>query len=84
MPNVHALGFDTIWFAAIMLLNMEMATTSPPFGLALYVMKGVAPSDTTMGDIYRSALPFLGCDLVAMAVMVGFPAIVLWLPSIMM
>ena len=83
MPIINALNFDPVWFAAMMLLNMEMATTSPPFGLALYVMKGVAPPDTTMGDIYRGALPFLGCDLAAMAVMMLFPAVVLWLPTLM-
>jgi TRAP-type mannitol/chloroaromatic compound transport system permease large subunit len=66
-----------------MLLNMEMATTSPPFGLVLFVMKGVAPQDTTMGVIYRSALPFLACDLVAMALLMTFPALVLWLPGLM-
>jgi len=84
MPIINALNFDPVWFAAMMLLNMEMATTSPPFGLALYVMKGVAPTDTTMGDIYRGALPFLGCDLIAMMVMMFFPPVVLWLPNLMM
>ena len=66
-----------------MLLNMEMAVTSPPFGLSLFVMKGVAPPDTTMGDIYRAALPFLGCDLVVMIAMIFFPPLVLWLPGMM-
>ena len=82
-PIITALGFNPIWFGAIMLLNMEMATTSPPFGLNLYVMKGVAPPDTTIGDIYRAALPFLGCDLAAMALMIAFPVVVLWLPGLM-
>jgi len=82
-PIIGALGFSPIWFGAIMLLNMEMATTSPPFGLNLYVMKGVAPPDTTMGDIYRAALPFIGCDLAAMTLMISFPIVVLWLPGMM-
>lgn len=82
-PIVIALGFNPLWFAAIMLLNMEMATTSPPFGLSLFVMKGVAPRDTTMGDIYRAALPFLGCDLIVMVAMIFFPSLVLWLPGMM-
>jgi TRAP-type mannitol/chloroaromatic compound transport system permease large subunit len=60
-----------------------MATTSPPFGLALFVMKSVAPKDTTMGDIYKAALPFLGCDAVTMAAIMAFPALVLWLPGLM-
>ena len=81
LPIVEALNFPIIWFAAIMLLNMQMASTSPPFGLQLFVMKGVAPKGTTMIDIYKSGLPFLSCDFVAMVAMLAFPPIVLWLPS---
>jgi tripartite ATP-independent transporter DctM subunit len=82
-PIIQALGFSPLWFGTIMLLNMEMATTSPPFGLVLFVMKGVAPEGTTMGDIYKAALPFLGCDLVAMILIMAFPSLVLWLPGLM-
>lgn len=83
MPIVHALGFDPIWFCVLFLLNQEMGLTSPPFGYFLFIMKGLAPPDTTMGDIYRAGLPFLGCDLIAMVLMIFIPQIVLWLPSIM-
>jgi len=83
MPIVRSVGFNPVWFGAIMLLNMEMAVTSPPFGLGLFVMKGVAPPNTTMGDIYRAALPFLGCDALAMTCMIIFPQVVLWLPLMM-
>jgi len=83
VPVILTLGFDPVWFAVIFLLNIEMAGTSPPFGLGLFVMKGVAPPDTTMGDIYRAALPFLGCDLIAMALIVAFPELTLWLPRLM-
>ena len=81
MPIVHALGFDPIWFAIIILLNLEMGQTTPPFGLSLFVMKAVAPRATTMKDIFLSALPYLGCDLIVMILMVAFPKFVLWLPS---
>ena len=54
----------------------------PPFGISLFVMKGVAPSGTSMGDIYRAALPFLACDVIAMALIITFPTIALWLPSL--
>jgi TRAP-type mannitol/chloroaromatic compound transport system permease large subunit len=83
MPVVKALGFDPVWFAVIMLLNLEMADVSPPFGLGLFVMKGVAPKGTTMADIYKAVLPFLACDLVAMIIIIFFPPIALWLPSLM-
>ena len=83
VPTIVVLGFDPVWFAVLVLLNIEMAMTTPPFGINLFVMKGVAPRDTTMGDIYRAALPFLGCDLVAMALIIAFPAVALWLPGLM-
>ena len=83
IPIVSTLGFDPVWFGAIFLLNIEMATTSPPFGLTLFVMKGAAPPDTTMGDIYRGAIPFLLCDLIVIILMLVFPIIVLWLPGLM-
>lgn len=81
MPIVESLNFDTVWFAVCTLISIEMATTSPPFGLSLFVMKGVAPPDTNMGDIFRAGLPFLGCDLIALALIIAFPAIALWLPN---
>jgi tripartite ATP-independent transporter DctM subunit len=80
-PVIEQFGFNPIWFGAIMLLNMEMATISPPFGLSLFVMKGVAPPGTTMGDVYRAAIPFFCCHGLAMVLMIIFPDIVLWLPG---
>ena len=83
IPIVLTLGYDPVWFAVLMLINLEMAVISPPVGLCLFTMKGVAPPDTTMGDIYKAALPFLGLDLIAMVVILIFPQIALWLPGIM-
>jgi tripartite ATP-independent transporter DctM subunit len=81
MPIVSAMGWDPIWFGAVMMLNLEMATITPPFGLSLFVMKGIAPAGTTMGDVYQAALPFIGLNIVVMALMIAFPEIVLWLPA---
>ncbi len=83
MPIVASMGWDPVWFGAIMVLNLEMATISPPFGLSLFVMKGVASPGTTMGDIYRAALPFVGLNLIVMAAMIAFPDMILWLPGLM-
>ncbi|MGD2124560.1 MAG: TRAP transporter large permease subunit [Desulfobacteraceae bacterium] len=83
MPVVRSLGFDPLWFGTIMLINMEMATTTPPFGLVLFVMKGVVPEDTTMGDIYKAGLPFLICDAIAMGLVMAFPWLALYLPGMM-
>jgi TRAP-type C4-dicarboxylate transport system permease large subunit len=83
MPLVEALGFDKLWFGILMLLTLEMAATSPPFGLVLFVVRGVAPEGTTMGDVYKAALPYLGCDLVAMILIIAFPQIALWIPGLL-
>jgi tripartite ATP-independent transporter DctM subunit len=84
VPLVRSLEFNPVWFAVIFLLNIEMASTSPPFGMSLFVMKGVAPLDTTMSDIYKGALPFLGCDLFVMIMLFIFPSLALWLPGLML
>jgi len=83
LPIVQALHFDTLWISLIMLINMEMANTTPPFGLLLFVMKGVSPPDTTMSQIYRAGLPFLLCDTFVMMLVMIFPQIALFLPSLM-
>jgi len=82
-PIVRQLGFDPVWFGILMLINLEIALTTPPFGLLLFVMKGVAPEDTTMWDIYRAGFPFLLCDLVALILVTAVPDLALWLPSLM-
>ena len=82
-PIVSTFGWDPVWFGAIMLLNLELATISPPFGLSLFVMKGIASKNTTMGDIYQAALPFVALNLLVMAIMITVPGTVLWLPGLM-
>jgi tripartite ATP-independent transporter DctM subunit len=82
-PIIKALGLSEIWFGAIMLLNMEMATITPPFGLVLFVVKGVAPAGTTLGQVYRAALPFIACESLVMAVLIAFPTLVTSLPALM-
>lgn len=83
LPIIDALGWDPIWFGTIMMLNLEMATITPPFGLSLFVMKGIAPPDVTIGDIYKAAIPFILINMVLMALMIMFPQIVLGLPNMM-
>ncbi|MDW3224325.1 MAG: TRAP transporter large permease [Paracoccaceae bacterium] len=81
-PLAQTLGFDPIWFGLIMLLALEISFTTPPFGLLLFVMKGVAPKGTTMRQIYTSAFPFIGCSLLLVALLIAFPQLALWLPSL--
>jgi tripartite ATP-independent transporter DctM subunit len=83
MPVIQSLGFDPIWFAILMLLNLEMAMSTPPFGILLFVMKGSAPAGTRLGEICLAAAPFLVCDLIVMIILIAFPSITLFLPNLM-
>jgi TRAP-type C4-dicarboxylate transport system permease large subunit len=80
-PLALTLEFDPIWFGLIMLLALEISFTTPPFGLLLFVMKGVSPPGTTMREIYTSAFPFIGCSLLLVMLLVAFPQLALWLPG---
>ncbi|AAV94750.1 TRAP transporter large permease subunit [Ruegeria pomeroyi] len=81
-PLAQTLGFDLIWFGVIVLLALEISFTTPPFGLLLFVMKGVSAPGTSMRDIYVSALPFIGCSMLLVALLIIFPGIALWLPGL--
>jgi tripartite ATP-independent transporter DctM subunit len=73
MPLVVALHFDPIWFAVLMLVNLETALMTPPLGLLLVVMKGVAPSKTTFGEIWLAAAPYVICNIIVIAVLLSYP-----------
>jgi tripartite ATP-independent transporter DctM subunit len=81
MPVINALGLDPVWFCTMMLINLGAATLTPPFGMLLFVMKGVAPADVGMGDIIRAAIPYFIMNLVIIGLVLIFPSIALWLPS---
>ena len=83
LPIIAAMGWDPIWFATIMMLNLEIATITPPFGLSLFVMKGIAPPDVGIVDIYKAAMPFILINLTLMGLLILFPDVVLWLPGLM-
>ncbi len=81
-PIVESLGFNLIWFGILFVINMEMGYLTPPVGLNIFYMKGVAPEGVTMGDIYRSVAPFVLLQGLALALVMIFPQLVLWLPSV--
>jgi TRAP-type mannitol/chloroaromatic compound transport system permease large subunit len=72
---------DVIWLMVLMLITMEISLLTPPFGLLLYVMKGVAPFNVTLGQIVRSALPFILIELAVLILLIIFPAVATWLPG---
>jgi tripartite ATP-independent transporter DctM subunit len=81
VPAIIALGFDPVWFGAISVLNIEVGLITPPFGMALYSMKAVAPPQYTMSDIISSVAPFIALQVLAIGLCMIFPWIPLWLPG---
>jgi C4-dicarboxylate transporter DctM subunit len=85
IPLVKDLGYDPIWFGIISIKLIEIGAVTPPVGLNVFAIKGVIPSNfnITMGDIYAGCVPFVLVDLIVLALLIAFPAIVMWLPNIM-
>lgn len=81
-PLAAAQGFDPVWFGAMVLIALEIGFATPPFGLLLFVMKGVAPPGTSMRDIYVAALPYVGCALLVAGLLAAAPQLALWLPGL--
>lgn len=83
MPLIAIMGFDPIWFGIVMLLALEISLATPPFGLLLFIMVGVGPKGTKLGDVARAAAPFVACSLLLILLLTAFPQIALWLPDLM-
>ena len=82
MPLVLHFQFDPVWFGVFMLIALEMSLVTPPFGLLLFVMLGVAPKGTTLGEVTNSAMPYLACTMLLLILLVIFPPLATWLPSL--
>ncbi len=83
VPIAQALGFDMLWFATLLLVNIEVGMISPPFGLGLFAMKATAPEDTTMAQVYSAAIPICLLYIAVMALLIMVPELVTWLPNVM-
>jgi tripartite ATP-independent transporter DctM subunit len=81
-PIAMNLDFNPLWFALLICVNLQTSFLTPPFGYALFYFKGVAPPEFTMGDIYRGILPFVAIQVIGLIMMILFPAIITWLPSV--
>jgi tripartite ATP-independent transporter DctM subunit len=79
MPVAQALNFDPVWFGLLMLLTLEIATISPPYGLALFVLKGVVP-DASMGDVWKASIAYMAMSTFVLALIIAIPDIATWLP----
>lgn len=82
LPVVAAYGWDPIWFGVMFIIMMEIGYMTPPFGFNLFYMKGVAPPEVTMHDIYVSIVPYLLVTLVGVLIIVAFPQIALFFPNL--
>jgi tripartite ATP-independent transporter DctM subunit len=82
LPVMTNLGYDPLWLAILIAVNLQTSFLTPPFGFALFYLKGVAPKGVTTSDIYRGVIPFVGLQLVALLVIALYPDLVLWLPRV--
>jgi TRAP-type mannitol/chloroaromatic compound transport system permease large subunit len=82
VPLVGDLGFDLIWYGVLYTITCQIAYMTPPFGYNLFLMRAMAPPEISIQDIYRSIIPFVAVMFVALAAVMIFPQIALWLPNL--
>jgi tripartite ATP-independent transporter DctM subunit len=82
-PIAVLMGIDPIWFAVLIAVNLQTSFLTPPFGFSLFYLKASAPPELRIQQIYRGALPFVGLQLLALAIIMAFPQVALWLPELM-
>ncbi len=83
-PIAEQLGFDPLWFALIVCVNLQMSFLTPPFGYALFYLKGVAPEGMTMSHIYRGIVPFVALQIIGLIICIIFPQVITYLPSVLL
>ena len=84
-PIVPKLGFNPLWFAMMIIVNLQMSFLTPPFAYAIFFLKGAAAPELGIdtADIIRGVIPFIGLIVIGLILMIAFPQIILWLPSTM-
>jgi len=81
IPIVKALGIDPLWFTVLVAINLQTSFLTPPFGFALFYLKGAAPPEVKLQHVYRGIIPFVIIQLIGLAIVILFPPIALWLPK---
>ncbi len=81
VPLVKILGFDLIWYGVLYTITTQIAYMTPPFGYNLFLMRAMAPPQIGLKDIYASIIPFVGIMVLALALLMIFPQIAMWLPD---
>lgn len=82
-PVLLAMGLDPVWLGIMIAVNLQTSFLTPPFGFALFYLRGVAPATVTTGQIYRGVVPFVGIQLLALLILATFPGLVTWLPDLL-
>jgi len=82
-PIAATLGFDAIWFALLVMVNLQMSYLTPPFAYAIFYLRGIAPPEVTIAHIYRGVIPFVLLQWTGLILCILFPPIILWLPGMM-
>ncbi len=83
MPLATSLQLDTVWFGLILLLMFEVGFTTPPFGMLLFIMLGIAPKGTTLRTVAMAGAPYIACTVLLVLLIIAFPRIALWLPGLL-
>jgi len=81
-PIAQQIGIDLVWYGVIIGANMQTSFLTPPFGFALFYLRGIAPKEITTGNIYRGVIPFIILQLLVLVAIIAFPQLVSWLPSV--
>ena len=82
-PVLLTMGLNPVWLGIMIAINLQTSFLTPPFGFALFYLRGVAPATVTTGQIYRGVIPFVGIQLLALLILSVFPALVTWLPGVL-
>ena len=80
-PSLIALGYDPIWLAIMFAINLQTSFLTPPFGFALFYLRGVAPKEIKTADIYYGVIPFIFIQIILLVILYKFPEIITWLPK---
>jgi tripartite ATP-independent transporter DctM subunit len=80
-PVLLSMGVDPVWLGVMIAVNLQTSFLTPPFGFALFYLRGVAPETITTSDIYRGVVPFIGLQLLLLSLLVAMPKLATWLPN---
>ena len=84
IPVVIQMGFDPVWFCICFLIVIQTSYLSPPMAPAVFYLRGIAPKEITLPDMYRGVVPFMALQVLTLGIVMSFPQLVLWLPDKML